>query len=373
MTRLRVLYVEPFDGGSHAAFGLALRRHAEVDWTWLTMPARHWKWRMRGAAAWLADRHAAELARPHDVLLASSFVDLPDLIALAPSIARVPKVVYFHENQWAYPSDSGRDDGRDHHFGFTQLWSAAAADAVWFNSRWNRDSFLEGSRTALRSMPDRRPSAWIERIAARSRIVPVPLELDSGAIAPDPPPGPHRAVGPRIVWNHRWEHDKAPEVLFDVCERLARRDVPFRLVVLGQRHRRWPAVFDDAPARLGSRLEHLGPVDDRAGYLGWLGRAQIALSTARHEFFGIAMLEAVHAGARPLVPDGLAYPEHFAADDRYRDPDHLLDRVESLCRDWTAGRIGLRADRRARTAPYRAEVVVPALVEALAGVASTPA
>ena len=42
--------------------------------------------------------------------------------------------------------------------------------------------------------------------------------------------------------------------------------------------------------------------------------SDVAVSTADHEFFGIAMVEAAAAGAYPLVPRRLAYPEVFASD-----------------------------------------------------------
>ena len=48
----RILYLEPFDGGSHAAFTRTLTGGLDYDWTVLTLPGRHWKWRMRGAAPW---------------------------------------------------------------------------------------------------------------------------------------------------------------------------------------------------------------------------------------------------------------------------------------------------------------------------------
>ncbi|MDZ7824908.1 MAG: hypothetical protein U5R48_01360 [Gammaproteobacteria bacterium] len=42
------------------------------------------------------------------------------------------------------------------------------------------------------------------------------------------------------------------------------------------------------------------------------------------------MLEAAGAGARPLVPDALCYPEHFPGPYRYPadDPEALVDRLE---------------------------------------------
>ncbi|MDO8916043.1 MAG: DUF3524 domain-containing protein, partial [Coriobacteriia bacterium] len=105
----RLLVLEPYFGGSHRAVldvllpALELHGwHADV----LTLPARKWKWRMRGAAITMA----AEATRLHDegarwdVVFASTFLNLAEFVALAvDDVAGVPRVVYFHENQLLYP------------------------------------------------------------------------------------------------------------------------------------------------------------------------------------------------------------------------------------------------------------------------------
>ncbi|MBK8976934.1 MAG: DUF3524 domain-containing protein [Planctomycetes bacterium] len=366
MSALRVLYVEPFDGGAHAAFGDALAAHGGAAVTRLSLPARAWKWRMRGAGLWLAERHRAELEAPHDVLLCSSFTPLADLVALVPALVRLPKVVYFHENQWQYPVRER--EPRDHHFGFTQLVSAAVADLCLFNSRHNLATFLGHCQAVVDAMPDARPRATVRALAARSEVFPVPVELPAvdAAELREVPPGPARAAGPHILWSHRWEHDKDPDTFFAVLRALHARGCPFRLLVCGERYDRAPAVFEAARQELADRIDHFGFAATRADYEALLRRAQIAVSTALHEFFGIAMLEATHAGALPLVPDRLAYPELFPREYRYRDATELTDRLAAACRGWVAGAVDLRGDRRTLTERYDARVLAPTLIRRLA-------
>lgn len=358
VTSMRILYVEPFESGSHAGFGRALQAHLDAQWTSCTLPGRHWKWHMRAAAAHLALAHPEALAAPHDLLLASSYVPLAELVGLAPALATIPRVLYFHENQLAFPTRTPEHAERDLHFGVTQMISALAASACVFNSDHNRTSFLAAAGDLLRRMPALALPGWIETIAARSQVLPVPLELDDVAPRCEPPSDSERALGPLVVWNHRWEHDKNPAAFLAVLRRLCARDIPLRVAICGQRFSRIPPELAEAPAMLGARLVHFGELPERGDYLALLGRAHVAVSTAIHEFYGVAMLEATHLGALPLVPARLSYPELFGADACYRDDDDLAARLEHAAREFVAGRDPLRRDRREITRPLLAANVV---------------
>ena len=64
------------------------------------------------------------------------------------------------------------------------------------------------------------------------------------------------------------------------------------------------------PADAGiADVVHCGFEPDRAAYLRRLGECDVVVSTARHEFFGLAVAEALAAGCTPLLPDRLSYPE----------------------------------------------------------------
>jgi len=356
----RILYVEPFNAGSHARFTETLTSGVAADWTVLTLPGRHWKWRMRGAAPWAALACTESTAGPFDLVWASSFVNLAELVGLMPQLAGVPRVLYFHENQFAYPEQAGASPF-DLDFGYVQMVSALAADRLVFNSRWNRDSFLEGAARLLTRMPDAVPPGWVETLRDRSTVLSVPMDLAESpddAFA-DTPPGPARAAGPVILWNHRWEHDKWPDVFFDVLTRLANDGVPFRIAVCGQRFRSAPPAFEAARAALGERVIHWGTAETREDYESLLARAHLAVSTARQEFFGLALLEAVWHGARPLAPARLSYPELLPAEDLYDDPADLVRRLADLCRRWTSGEIDLRGDRRSEIERHRSAAVLP--------------
>lgn len=350
----RALIVEPFLAGSHAAFVRWLTEGVSADWDVLSLPGRHWKWRMRGAAVWFAHAERARLSRPADVLLATSYLPLAELVGLVPALQGVRKVLYFHENQLAFPVRREHVGGPDYHFGFTQLVSALAADRVAFNSAFNRDSFFEGARALLARMPDAVPPEWVESIAAKSRVVPLPLPLVDEA--PPIPARPH-PDGPLLLWNHRWEHDKDPETFFAALTELAERGVRFRLAVCGERFRKVPKAFEAGHAALEERVVVWGALE-RPAYEALLREADVCISTARHEFFGVSVLEAMHAGARPVVPDRLAYTETVPSEYRYAD-GRLVDTLAALCTAYERGD-ALRADRRGWTQGFSGPRVLPA-------------
>ncbi|MDA8164215.1 MAG: DUF3524 domain-containing protein [Desulfobacteraceae bacterium] len=308
----RIILLEPYYGGSHRTFLEGLTHHLPFAWERLTLPPRRWKWRMR-----LAAPHFADLLRgtePPEAVLCSTFVDVAALRGLGPAWLRgVPVLAYYHENQFAYPVQS--EDGRDVHFGLTNLTTGLAADRLAFNSHYNMETFLAGCEAVLRQGCDIGFPGLRPRLAAKASVL--PPGLDFGEI--DAEPRRFSAGPPVIVWNHRWEHDKDPETFFEALFALDRAGTDFRLIVLGQSFRQVPPVFAEAAARLDRRLLHCGYARSRREYIRWLRQGDIVVSTARHEFFGFAVLEAVRAGCRPLLPARLSYPELFPAEFLYEE------------------------------------------------------
>ena len=92
------------------------------------------------------------------------------------------------------------------------------------------------------------------------------------------------------------------------CRRLAERGVEFDLAVVGDHTGGDAATIDPLLDELGDRVVARG-LQPRAEYLALLRRADVVVSTARGENFGIAVVEAVAAGAWPVLPAALSYPE----------------------------------------------------------------
>lgn len=300
MTPLRILALDPYYGGSHRAFLDGWRQRSRHDWTVLTLPAHKWKWRMRHAAVTFAEQLRETSTGPWDALLCSDMLNLAEFKGLCPPAAALPAIAYFHENQLTYPVR--HDEPRDLHFALTNMTTALAATQVWFNSAFHRDSFLAALDELLARMPDHQPTGAVESIRGKSTIHPPGIEAF--------PPRPPRAPGPlRILWAARWEHDKRPDVLFDAIRMLRRHTDAFRLSVVGQQFRDVPDVFDVARREFDAHVDQWGYLPDRAAYEQVLRSADVVVSTADHEFFGLAVAEAVAAGAHPLLPNRLAYPE----------------------------------------------------------------
>jgi glycosyltransferase involved in cell wall biosynthesis len=349
VTRLRVLALEPYYGGSHRAVLDGLVEHVDAEWTLLTLPARKWKWRMRGAAITMATeaRQAAASSaggpgaavsasaaasagasraarRPFDVMFASTFLNLAEFRGLlGEEYSAVPAIVYFHENQLLYPNRHTAE--WDFQFPLTNITSALAADACAFNTHWNLDGFCREIPGFLKQFPDHQPKNVARSIREKSSVIAPPFD-----------PAPFDAVPIRrrercrVVWPHRWEHDKDPEAFFSAVAELAAEGLDFEVAVAGQAFQDVPAVIADAERVLGPRLVHLGQPRSRADYARLLGGSDVAVSTARNEFFGLAMIEAAYAGCFPLVPDRLAYPELYPAEMRYRSQDELVARLRAL-------------------------------------------
>jgi glycosyltransferase involved in cell wall biosynthesis len=336
--QLRVLALEPYYGGSHRAVLDGLAGRIDAEWTPLTLPARKWKWRMRGAAITMAPQ-ARDLAReraaadaeagisaraPFDVIFASTFVNLAEFRGMVGAeVAGVPAIVYFHENQLVYPNRHTAE--WDFQFPLTNITSALSADCCVFNTAWNCDRFCDEIPGFLREFPDHHPKGVAESIRAKSRVIAPPFDP-----APFDAVPPSRGPVPRIVWPHRWEHDKDPDAFFSAVAKLAEEGLDFEVAVAGQMFRDVPDSILAAEAALGSRLVHLGAPESIDAYARLLASCDISVSTAINEFFGIAMVESAYAGCYPVVPDRLAYPELYPREMRYTGPDALVAMLRSL-------------------------------------------
>lgn len=333
MTRLRILALEPYYGGSHRAVLDRLAKHIDAEWTLVTLPARKWKWRMRGSAITMASQ-ARELAAkrgvgsdgraPFDLVFASTFLNLAEFRGLAgSSLAAVPAIVYFHENQLVYPNRHRAD--WDFQFPLTNITSALSAECCLFNTHWNLDQFVHEIPAFIREFPDHHPRGLAESIAEKSRVLAPPFDPAPFDAAP-----PVRGSRCRIVWPHRWEHDKNPEAFFSAVAKLAEEGLDFEVAVAGQAFRDVPDAILSAEQMLGARLVHLGEPDSNEAYARLLASADVAVSTADNEFFGIAMIEACYAGCSPIVPDRLAYPELYPRESRYATSDELVARLRAF-------------------------------------------
>lgn len=329
---MKLLLLSPYDTTSHRRWREGLSAAlSEHHWTTLTLPPRWFAWRIRGnSLSWgLGER--STLQAGYDAIIATSMTDLASLRGLAPALAHTPCLLYFHENQFAYPPGPHQQKPPIE-AQLVPIYSALAAQTIVFNSAWNHDSFLDGATALLAKMPDAVPTGLIQQIRANSHILPVPLDADWYQPRQSQP-------GPlRLLWNHRWEYDKAPERLFAALTLLRQRGIDFRLSLLGQRFRRSPACFQQQRQAFADVADHWGPLASESDYRRALSRADVVLSTALHEFQGLSVLEAVAAGCIPLLPDRLAYRETVPAAWRYpshpdnpeREASVLADRLAEL-------------------------------------------
>ena len=312
----RILFVEPFHGGSHRAFLDGLVRHSRHDVVTSTLPGGEWRARMRRGAQELAAR-IDEVVGTFDILIASDMLDLPVFLALTRArFERTPVMVYFHENQFTYPRIRGTK--LNSWFGAINYLSARAADHVAFNSAYHRDDF----HGALRTLAGE-PNNWlvpgaIDEIAAKSLVLPVGVELadireafaaqeSRPSLAAGDVRRPGAPSSPLILWNHRWEFDKAPDVFVRAVLALRAEGLGFRLALAGDPGLNpHPAMFE-LPKLLGDDVVQFGRVESRAAYVDLLLASDIVVSTTRHEFFGVGMVEALAAGCFPIVPARFTY------------------------------------------------------------------
>jgi glycosyltransferase involved in cell wall biosynthesis len=311
---MNIALISPYHGGSHKAWAAGYQRYSNHDVRLWTLPARFWKWRMHGGAVTLARRFLenGRSPSPH-LILATDMLDLTTFLALTrPDTANVPAVLYMHENQLTYPLPGSGETGpmrrqlgeRDYHYVFINFSSMLAADAVLFNSRYHLESWFAALPRYLKHFPEFNEMNAIDALRRKCSVLPVGIDLARF----DPPPRQQPAAPPLILWNQRWEYDKNPDDFFAALAEVKGAGVPFRLALCGEQFGKRPSAFARAIPQFGRQLIHTGFADAET-YRRLLWQADLVVSTAHHEFFGISILEAIYCRTLPLLPNRLSYPE----------------------------------------------------------------
>jgi glycosyltransferase involved in cell wall biosynthesis len=312
----RILLVEPWLHGSHLRWAEGYQAASRHRVGVVGLGGGLWRWRIRGGALPLARKvedWVASNGQP-DVLVVSGMVDVAELLGLTRHwlTSLPPVVIYQHESQLVYPSPSGTVDQE----AALRNWlSWCAADLVVFNSHHHRNAVVSRLPGFLAGLPDHSHLPSMEEVVGRFEVLPV--GVDVAAVRASVAERDQPAAGcPVLLWPHRWEPDKDPIAFASALARLAATGAAFNLILAGEDPPGGSTFAErsrqDVLTRFGDRVLASGPFE-RSRYLELLGRADLVVSCAKQELFGVGVVEAVAAGCVPLLPAKLSYPEVIPA------------------------------------------------------------
>ncbi len=332
-SQVRALLLSAYHAQSHQVWAERVQELFS-DWYWhcLSLPPRHFNWRIRSNGLQWAFEETKVLDQEWDLLIATSMVDLASLRSLVPALCSIPTIVYFHENQFAYPENNLTQSTFNVEPLLVPIYSALSADSVLFNSEFNRMTFLEGVRSLSQKFPEPIPKDALEQLD-RSTVVPVPVTTSNqtGKSIHGKDPGLLE-----VIWNHRWEYDKGPDLLLAVVEETLKRTQSIRFHIVGQQFRQQPKEFQAIVQLLEQWSRTSGIEGGATGFLAepdyraLLQSGDVVLSTAAHDFQGLSVQEGCIAGCSPLAPDALVYPEYLGPEFLYEVAEAPADTAETI-------------------------------------------
>lgn len=214
------------------------------------------------------------------------------------------------------------------------LLFSLSGDYILFNSNFNRNSFLDNITPFLNIQSDWKLKHLRDKIAIKSEVLYFPVKFHTF-------PNKRQLIDYEsnidnhclhLIWPHRWEHDKNPKLLVEVLLELNKRQVDFRVTICGETYQTTPESFEGLPEKLGSKLINFGYLP-RDKYINTLLDGDIVISTAGHEFYGVAMLEATYCGCMPIAPNKLVYPELYPKANLYNTSNQLIKMLYNWCRN----------------------------------------
>ncbi len=329
---MHITLIEPFFTGSHKQWAEGLQEHSQHKVEILSMKGRHWKWRMFGGAVSMAQKFRNQIKKT-DLILTTDMLDVSTFVGLTKDItASIPVAVYFHENQLTYPwSPTDKDVrlGRNNEYAFINFTSALAADKVFFNSDYHKKSFLNALPAFLRQFPDERNLEQIAFIEKKSEVLHLGMNLKRFDTVDKYVSVDQLKI---ILWNHRWEYDKNPESFFRTLFRLKDEGIGFELIVIGEKYKKYPQIFDEARTRFNdNEMLSFGYLESLEDYMKSVHLADILPVTSNQDFFGGSIVEAMYCGVCPLLPNRLAYPEHLDNKEYlYENDEELYTKLKQL-------------------------------------------
>lgn len=159
-----------------------------------------------------------------------------------------------------------------------------SADVLIFNSNFNKTSFLNSINPFLNIQPDIKLKQIREKIEPKCEVIYYPIKFHQ---MPKRNEENYNSML-HLVWPHRWEHDKNPQLLTETLLELNKRQISFKVSIIGENFQTIPECFDGIQEKLGDKLVNFGFLN-RDDYIKCLLNGDIVISTAGHEFYGVSM------------------------------------------------------------------------------------
>lgn len=323
---LKIAAIETYYGGAHQVFIDGLIKHSRHNITLFSLPYQLWRSRIKESASEIIQN--VDNLSEFDLIFTTSFCNVAELKALIGPTCP-PIVLYVHENQHTYPRSPNQK--RDYQIEWINFMNTVTADLVIYNSDFHRNSYHRSLKTYIKKTPQTTlsPEYWIKRAQKRS------ITLYPGTDTPDNIS--KRSSGhkrPRILWNHRWDHDKQPTVFLKTLIRCMDAGYDFEVILLGETPSVPSKKYNNLIDQLSERIVQNGYVQSRDDYFSLLISADIVISTAIQENFGLSIVEAIQCGCFPILPHRLSYPElipkEYHAEVLYHTDEDLFHKLATI-------------------------------------------
>ncbi|XP_066855776.1 tRNA-queuosine alpha-mannosyltransferase isoform X5 [Anser cygnoides] len=342
--KMTVLLIEAFYGGSHKQLMDLLQEELKEECVLCTLPAKKWHWKARTAALYFMQ--TVPTNPNYRILFASSVLNLAELAALRPDLGKLKKVLYFHENQLAYPVQNWKE--RDFQYGYNQILSCLVADVVVFNSAFNMESFLTSIGKFMKLIPDHRPKDLEKIIRPKCQVLYFPVRFpdvsrfmpehklahlenligvksngDAYQFAGLPGQQKSRALGGLMKNSNVCRESGLCEAQPGLCT--TQHEGLHSPLTAPERLNKSEASESTNPCQEEDK-QHL--TFNLCNIWSGMDYQQRPL----HVAWPHRWVEAVYCGCYPLCPKALVYPEIFPAEYLYSTPEQLFKRLQNFCK-----------------------------------------